>query len=136
MKKKSVSAKKNTTTSRSARALRYCAVPFAAFFAAQSASAAAIVWSGTTAIWATGTNWVGGAAPGSGDTAVFNGTGSNAAPDLGAGVTVNTISFETANAAAYTIGTGTSQPLMACSLKVDPDAMRVWRRVSAAEHSL
>ena len=25
---------------------------------------------------------------------------------------------------------------LACSLKVDPDAMRVWRRVSAAEHSL
>ena len=64
-------------------------------------------WTGATdANWATGTNWFGGTAPGTGNTATFDaaaGVG-GATISLGAGVTVNTVTFDTASAAAYTIG--------------------------------
>lgn len=109
--KKKVSTTKNTIVNRSVRIL---AGSIAAFFAAQSASAA-IVWSGTTDnVFATGTNWVGGIAPVSGDTATFSDGGNgNTTVSLGAGATVNAVLFDTASAAAYTIGSGAvnSQPL-------------------------
>ena len=38
------------------------------------AEAASIVWNGGTGVWSTGTNWVGGVAPGSADTATFSGS--------------------------------------------------------------
>jgi autotransporter-associated beta strand protein len=71
-------------------------------------------WTGATdAAWSTvgpPTNWdnTPGAVPGTGDTATFNapvGVGGGAI-DLGGGVTVGAIVFDSVNAAAYTIGSG------------------------------
>jgi hypothetical protein len=76
-----------------------------------TAHADSAAWVGATdANWATLGNWSGTplAEPGTGDTATFNaaaGVG-GAAIDLGAGVSINTILFDTASAAAYTIGSG------------------------------
>ncbi len=44
--------------------------------------------------------------PGAGNTATFNGASSNTTIDLGAGVTLGTLLFDTASASAYTIGSG------------------------------
>ena len=64
-------------------------------------------WNGTTdATWATLGNWAGtpAAVPGTGDTATFdNGGNFNTTIDLGTGVTINTVLFDTGSAAAYTI---------------------------------
>ncbi|MGJ8642874.1 MAG: autotransporter-associated beta strand repeat-containing protein [Luteolibacter sp.] len=64
-------------------------------------------WDGDTdGTWATATNW-GTAAPGTGEIATFSGAGNgNTTIDLGAGVTVGGIVFDTVSAAAYTIGAG------------------------------
>ena len=68
---------------------------------------ASAAWTGATnAFWITSTNWNPTTVPGSGDTATFNGAGNgnttiNLSVDL---VTVNTIVFDTASAAAYRIG--------------------------------
>ena len=73
------------------------------------ASAASDTWVGTTdSTWATTTNWaLDTTPPGSTETATFNGAGNgNTTIDLGAGVTVGSIVFDTASAAAYTIGSG------------------------------
>jgi autotransporter-associated beta strand protein len=74
----------------------------------QSLLAASATWNGTTdAIWATDTNWSASPVPGTGDTATFNSAGGAVdVIDLGAGVTVNSLVFDTANVAAYTIGSG------------------------------
>jgi autotransporter-associated beta strand protein len=79
-----------------------------ALAAAPSAFAASATWTGTTnSTWLTATNWTAGGPPGTGDTATFNNAGSgNTILNLGAGVTVNTILFDTSSAAAYTIGSG------------------------------
>jgi len=71
------------------------------------ALAAVETWNGTTdANWATGTDWSGSTAPGTGDTATFNNAGNgNTTISLGAGVTVANILFAS-SAAAYTIGSG------------------------------
>jgi autotransporter-associated beta strand protein len=72
-----------------------------------TARAASDTWTGTTdATWATSTNWLGGGVPGTGDTATFNGASGNTAIDLGAGVTIGSVLFDTSSAAAYTIGSG------------------------------
>jgi len=66
-------------------------------------------WTGATdATWANTGNWSGitTAVPGAGDTATFNGTSSNTTVDLGAGVTLGSLLFDTSSAAAYTIGSG------------------------------
>lgn len=72
------------------------------------AHGASATWNGTTdAIWATGTNWSATPVPGTGDTATFNNAGGVVdVIDLGAGVTINILLFDTANVAAYTIGSG------------------------------
>jgi autotransporter-associated beta strand protein len=77
-------------------------------FLAPTASAVSDTWSGTTdATWATSTNWLGGNVPGTGDTATFNDAGNgNTTIDLGGGVTIGTVLFDTASAAAYTVGSG------------------------------
>jgi autotransporter-associated beta strand protein len=64
-------------------------------------------WLGSVdATWA-GPNWSASPPPGTGDTATFNGAGNGFTTiDLGAGVTVNTMLFDTAGVAAYTIGAG------------------------------
>jgi autotransporter-associated beta strand protein len=81
-----------------------------ATFAAPSASAASATWNGTTsATWSDVSNWGGPPAtvPGAGEIATFNGAGnSNTTLDLGAGVTIGSLVFDTASAAGYTIGSG------------------------------
>ena len=74
---------------------------------ASPALADSAAWLGTTdGTWA-GENWSANPVPGSADTATFNGAGNgNTNIDLGAGVTVNSILFDTGLAAGYTIGSG------------------------------
>jgi autotransporter-associated beta strand protein len=103
----------NTTkTSRTRTSTRILAGSIAALLSVQSAQAANQVWDGdTSALWSLGTNWVGNpldaAVPGTGETATFNGLGNgNTTIDLGGGVTIGQITFDTLNAAAYTIGSG------------------------------
>lgn len=56
--------------------------------------------------WVTGSNWSA-PIPGNSDTASFNSAGnSNTILNLGAGVTVGNILFDSSNASAYTIGSG------------------------------
>lgn len=74
------------------------------------AIAASATWTGATdTTWATGSNWSTTPVPGTGDTATFDNIGnSNTNVNLGVGgsVTINTLLFDTANAAAYGIGSG------------------------------
>lgn len=80
----------------------------AAAFPAKTARGASGTWNGTTdALWSSALNWSSGSVPGTGDTATFDNAGNGkTVVDLGAGVTINTILFDTANAAGYTIGAG------------------------------
>jgi autotransporter-associated beta strand protein len=73
----------------------------------KSALAASGSWTGATdANWADA-NWTSSPVPGIGDTATFNGPGGlYTTINLGAGVNVSSIAFSSANAAAYTIGSG------------------------------
>ena len=65
-------------------------------------------WNGTDdGVWATTTNWSTSPVPGTGNTATFdNAGGAVDIINLGGGVTIRTILFDTASAAAYTIGSG------------------------------
>ena len=74
----------------------------------QSALAGSATWNGTTnSTWSTSSNWTAGGPPGTGNTATFSNAGNgNTTLDLGAGVTVNTVLFDTSSVAAYTIGSG------------------------------
>ncbi|MCX6874195.1 MAG: hypothetical protein NTW21_10365 [Verrucomicrobia bacterium] len=90
---------------------RRLAICLATLLAAEPAHAASATWTGATnALWATNTNWSGPPAlvPGSGDTATFNAAlGSGGATiNLGPGVTIQQLTFDSASAAAYTIGSG------------------------------
>ena len=86
------------------------AAALAAMLASQTARAASATWNGTTGLlWSTSTNWSGSpvTVPGVGDTATFSNAGNG-----NVGITVGTISlsqvlFDTASAAAYTLGSGT-----------------------------
>jgi fibronectin-binding autotransporter adhesin len=73
-----------------------------------SAWAVNATWNGTTdALWSTTTNWSASPVPATGNTATFNNAGNaRTTIDLGSGVTIATLLFDTANAAAYTIGSG------------------------------
>jgi len=63
-------------------------------------------WTGATDDTWAGANWSA-AVPGTGDTATFNGPGNaNTTIDLGGGVTILGLLFDTSSAAAYTIGNG------------------------------
>ena len=68
------------------------------------------IWDGSTdGVWSRNANWLTGPAivPGFGDIATFNGAGNGFTTiDLGPGVTINRLVFDTATAAAYTIGAG------------------------------
>ena len=82
---------------------------FLAFSAVSSTYAASDSWTGSTnSLWATVGNWTTATSvPGTGETATFNAAGNgNTTIDLGAGVTVGSLVFDTASAAAYTIGSG------------------------------
>jgi len=82
---------------------------------ALSLHAASGAWTGVTdAKWADA-NWTATPVPSTGDTSTFNGGGNgNTTINLGSGVTILDIFFNTGNVAAYTIGSGTagSQTLM------------------------
>lgn len=92
------------------------------------ARATSDIWDGETdGIWATGANWVGSGTPGTGDTATFSNAGNGYTTiDLGMGVTLGALLFDTSSAAAYTIGSGAagSQTLRldyAGTITVNPD---------------
>ena len=73
-----------------------------------SSFAASATWNGSPAdaTWALATNWSASPAPGTGDTATFSNAGGTVdIIDLGAGVTIGNITFDSV-AAAYTIGSG------------------------------
>ena len=71
------------------------------------ASAAWTGAGGPIQLWHLPTNWSPNTVPGSGDTATFNGPGNgHTTPDIAGGVTINTIVFDTASAAAYRIQGG------------------------------
>jgi len=77
----------------------------------ESANAASATWTGATdATWAGTGNWTATPVPGTGDVAGFISSAAtvnnNTTIDLGTGVQINTVLFDTANAAAYTIGAG------------------------------
>ena len=78
--------------------------------ATPGAYALSATWTGgTDATWATAGNWSTSPVPGTlaGETATFNGAGgADDVINLGAGVTIRSVVFDTAAAAAYTIGTG------------------------------
>ena len=82
---------------------------------ALSLRAASGAWTGATdANWANA-NWSATPVPGTGDTATFNGAGNgNTTINLGSGVTILDLLFNTGSVAAYTIGNGAagSQTLM------------------------
>ena len=99
-------------TIRTRKSSRVLVGSIALLLAVQSAQAASQFWDGnTSALWSLGTNWLGNppdaAVPATGNTATFNSAnGADDVIDLGAGVTIDTILFATASAAAYTIGSG------------------------------
>jgi autotransporter-associated beta strand protein len=74
----------------------------------RAADAANATWSGVSdALWATLGNWGAAASvPAAGETATFNATSSNTTVDVGTGLNVGSVVFDTASAAAYTIGSG------------------------------
>jgi fibronectin-binding autotransporter adhesin len=77
--------------------------------AVSSTHAASDSWDGSTdSLWATATNWLTDVSPpGTGETATFNSAGNgNTTIDLGAGVTLGSLVFDTASGAPYTIGAG------------------------------
>jgi len=76
---------------------------------ATHAVAAVRAWRGTSdAVWTNANNWDDtSSAPGTGDTAIFNDAGNGQTTiNLGGGVAISTIQFDTSTAAAYTIGSG------------------------------
>ncbi len=77
----------------------------------QLALAANVQWgnSGTTN-WSTGSNWIGGSAPGSGDTAVFTGSDS-VTPNVSGTVNVGAINITNTTPTAWSI-TGSSTPVI------------------------
>jgi autotransporter-associated beta strand protein len=88
----------------------FLALSGSSLLAISSAYAVNANWTGgsSDALWSNTANWSASPVPGTGNTATFNaaaGAG-GAVIDLGAGVTVNTISFVGPSFAAYTIGAG------------------------------
>ena len=79
----------------------------ASLFATGNAIAVNDSWTGATdGTWATPGNWLGGNVPGAGDIATFNGASGNTIIDLGGGVGIQSLVFDTATVADYTIGAG------------------------------
>jgi autotransporter-associated beta strand protein len=72
-----------------------------------SLKAASGSWTGATDASWSDANWSATPVPGTGDTATFNGLGNgNTSINLGTGVTIGNLLFNTGGAAAYTIGNG------------------------------
>ncbi len=78
----------------------------ASLAAASAAQAASGSWIGAAdSAWSNASNWTAAPVPGAGDTATFGGAGAgNTTIDLGAGVTVGSVVFDTASAASYALG--------------------------------
>ena len=87
--------------------MRILAGSIAALLASHTAHATSATWTGANgALWSNVGNWTNGI-PGYGDTATFNSAGNgNTVINLGAGLGITSLVFDTASAAAYTIGTG------------------------------
>ncbi len=85
-------------------------IAFVATASIHQANADSATWNGTTdALWATSTNWTSdpNPVPGAGNTATFANAGNaNIVIDLGAGVTIGSIVYDTSSVAAYTLGSG------------------------------
>lgn len=98
---------RNDTTRRSVRTGLAIAIA-AALGAADLVRAATGVWDGSQDnTWAGAANWDINAVPVAGDAATFNGTGNgNTVIDLGAGVTIQSVLFDTNQASAYVLGSG------------------------------
>ncbi len=110
------------------KCLYYSLVAGVSLLLGDVARATSDIWDGETdGVWATSQNWVGNATPGTGDTATFSGAGNGYTTiDLGMGVTLGALLFDTSSAAAYTIGSGAagSQTLRldyAGTITVNPD---------------
>ncbi|MEY3897439.1 MAG: hypothetical protein RLZZ214_2960 [Verrucomicrobiota bacterium] len=93
-----------------------------------SARAVSATWTGgTSSAWGTSGNWTSSPVPGTGDTATFSGAGGGTTLAISS-VTIDTISFDTASAAAYTLGTsvggGTITLEMGGAVTVDPTVIQ------------
>jgi len=73
-----------------------------------STQAATVTWSGSTSanISGVGTNWIGGAAPGSGDIAEWNSATYTNSPNANANITIGELWFASGNTGGVTFGTG------------------------------
>jgi autotransporter-associated beta strand protein len=93
--------------SHSQASARLLGIMLATIGSASSTFAAAGSWLGSTdSTWA-GANWSASPSPAAGEIATFNGAGNgNTVIDLGAGVSVGSIIFDSASVVAYTIGSG------------------------------
>jgi autotransporter-associated beta strand protein len=68
---------------------------------APKARSASATWSGATSdLWSTGANWSATPVPGTTDTATFNSASANTTISLGAGVTIQTLLYDTSSATA------------------------------------
>ncbi|MCE9611793.1 MAG: autotransporter-associated beta strand repeat-containing protein [Chthoniobacter sp.] len=103
---------KNARSTTTHYAVRVLAGSILALLAAPAMQADDAVWTGlNSALWSDiggFGNWdnAPGPVPGTGETATFNAASANTTIDLGAGVTITTVKFDTASADAYTIGSG------------------------------
>jgi len=97
-------------------------------------AAADATWTGATdGVWSTTTNWTVSPVPGTGDVATFADAGNgNTILDLGTGVTLRGVLFDSANAAAYTIGSG---PVRGQSLVLDNSGTVTMNAAVAANES-
>ena len=76
-------------------------------FLVPTANAANIVWTGSTSVtWGTGSNWLNGNVPGTGDTAVFNSASYPFSPTAGDNTFVGGLLFDAGNTGGVTIATG------------------------------
>jgi fibronectin-binding autotransporter adhesin len=79
----------------------------AVLLATPSANAASATWNGTTdSLWSTTTNWSASPVPGVTNTATFNNAGNGNTSITVGTISLTNITFDTASAAAYTLGTG------------------------------
>ncbi len=102
------------------------AIAIVSLLSSHATRAASAAWNGTTdSLWSTTTNWSASPVPGTTDTATFDNAGNgNVVIDLESGVTTKSLVFDTANVAAFTIGSvGQTLTLEAAgSVLVNPDA--------------
>ena len=82
--------------------------PLLALLAPASGLAVSATWNGTVdTLWSNAANWSASPIPGTGDTATFNNAGGTSdVIDIGTGLILNSLIFDSASAAAYTIGSG------------------------------